>query len=220
MLRIGCFVITLLMGGLFIVAVTWPRSGDSGTDKVAPPSTSASQPVGSVKPVDPHEERLKELHKKRDGLDITIQIETAFARQLAHEAIDLSHDPVADPNESQYVMNKMEEQKTKIADLVAQRHAIDAEIAREEGGQSMPEGSVNAASGTPLQPTQANPPTISIDDARTVLQKAHDFCVSSNSKTGDLTRCVDVCAPETLQLFNNYGLTSVEEACRILKAAQ
>ena len=94
----------------------------------------------------PHEQRLADLRKKQERLLSTIEIEMAFARSLARDAQKMSMDPTADPDDRQDLFRHMDEQKQKLAALVADKQALAAEIAQEEQMQiSSPETTANDA---------------------------------------------------------------------------
>jgi hypothetical protein len=80
----------------------------------------------------PHEARLAELRKKREGIYTSIAIEREVAKKLAGDAMNLSREPLPDPDERRFLMEKMDEQEKRIGELVEEAKRIDAEIAKEE----------------------------------------------------------------------------------------
>ena len=55
-----------------------------------------------------------------------------MARKAAQDAMILSVQPLANPNERQYLMERMDKEKQRVDQLLEQLKAIDAEIANEE----------------------------------------------------------------------------------------
>ena len=88
---VGLVVMMLLAGG----------SGDSGTS-VTPTSPAPTGPSAES----PHEKRLAELNRKRDGIYTSIAIEREVAKKLAGDAMKLSQQPLPDPDERQFLMEK------------------------------------------------------------------------------------------------------------------
>jgi len=82
--------------------------------------------------VSPHEQRLAELREKREDLEWKLAMEREMAKKLANDAIKLSMEPLPDPDERQFLMNKMDEVKKEGDELVEEINRIDAEIANEE----------------------------------------------------------------------------------------
>jgi hypothetical protein len=79
----------------------------------------------------PQEERLADLRKKQESLDWRIAMEMELARKLASDALNLSTQPLPDPDERRYLMESMDKQKQTLARLAEEKKAIDGEIGKE-----------------------------------------------------------------------------------------
>jgi hypothetical protein len=112
--------------GLVVMILLAGASGDTGTSV-----TPTSAPTASSAET-PHEQRLADLKKKRESLYSRAALEREVARMIARDAIKLSMDPLPDPDERRFLMEKMDEEEKRVAELVEQVKLIDAEIAREE----------------------------------------------------------------------------------------
>ncbi len=111
-------------------------------------------------PSDPHERRLFNLHKKREGLESSFEMEVLHGKEITREAMELSTTPPwqYEPswympgwtyaNERQYLMDSMDKEELKLHKLKGEIDAVDAEIAREEQQGS-----------TPNTPAEVPPPT-------------------------------------------------------------
>lgn len=155
---LGFVVMLLLAGG----------SDDSGTS-VTPTSVPTGPSVES-----PHEKRLAELKKKREGIYTSIAIEREVAKKLADDAMKLSREPLPDPDERRFLMEKMDQQEKRIGELVEEAKRIDAEIANEEQQSTQPQGSTVEPS--PETHTEVTAPrTLSADEIqRLTKQRQYD----------------------------------------------
>ncbi len=187
---LGLVVMMLLAGG----------SDDSGTSV-----TPASAPTGpSVE--SPHEKRLAELKRKREGIYTSIAIEREVSKKLASYAMKLSHQPLPDPEERQFLMEKMDQQEKRIGELVEEAKRIDAEIANEEQQSSQPQGST--AEPSPETHTEVTAPTtLSADEIqRLTKQRQYD---------SDLIAAVDgilnaASASERVEIYCRFSVDQME----------
>lgn len=90
-------------------------------------------PTPAPSPMNPHEQRLAELRKKREGLSVSMAIEIEMGKSLSRDAMKLSMEPFPDPDERQFLMDKMDEQRKRAAQLLAELQGVNADIAKEEG---------------------------------------------------------------------------------------
>ncbi|MGA2742662.1 MAG: hypothetical protein ABSG65_35140 [Bryobacteraceae bacterium] len=118
---------------------------DNTQESTEPNRNTAALPV-----LDPHESRLVELRKKREGIGAQIAIELEVAKQLVLDAANLSTQPFPDPGEHQFLIDKMDQQHQRLAELEESKNAIDAEIATEEGSQQ-PNSELPSVSEPPSQ---------------------------------------------------------------------
>jgi chromosome segregation ATPase len=86
-----------------------------------------------------HEQRLAALRKKREGLERAFRIEIELGNKITRDAYNLSSQPMADPDERQYLMESMDKIKQEMAKLVREIKETDAEIAREQQPPTPPE---------------------------------------------------------------------------------
>lgn len=93
----------------------------------APETVQPSAPIISL-----HEQRLADLKKKREGLELRGAIEREVAKKIARDAMNLSLQPYPDPDERQFLMESMDKEEQRITQLMEQIKAIEAEIAKEE----------------------------------------------------------------------------------------
>ena len=117
-------------------------------------------PVATTAPVvlSPHLQRLADLRKKQESLKSSIEFELYFARSLARDALKMSMDPLADPGDRQDIMERMDKQKQKLAQLVEDKKVIDADIAQAqlESSEPAPPATGPGTSGDRVTP---DPPT-------------------------------------------------------------
>jgi hypothetical protein len=127
----GCLNI---IGGLIVLVVVigaWRTCHASKQEA----SATVNQQTTTVTP---HEQRLTELQEKRDGLLTSAAIEREVAEKLSRDAMDLSSRPTPDPEERQYLMESMDKEKQRMAQLAEEIKAVDAEIAKEQSGGNLP----------------------------------------------------------------------------------
>jgi hypothetical protein len=147
----------LFIAGLSLFAVLHSRNDPrehvalKTKPEVATPAQQPS-PAQPVAMVSAHESRLAELRKKREGIDWQIAIELEMAKKLVLDADDLSTQRFPDPGERQFLMDKMDQQHQRLAELEESKKAVDAEIAKEEGAQQ-PNSEPTPASGPSSQAT-------------------------------------------------------------------
>src|ERR1035441_8391201 len=125
------------------------RSSDRPKNNSIP---TASAPAPIAIPVNPHEQRLDELRMKRKGLEVSTTIELELGRNLARDALKLSMEPFPDPDERQFLIEKMDEQRRRAAESLEKLKIVDDEIAKEEG-QLQPNSDPKSASEPPSQAT-------------------------------------------------------------------
>ena len=114
-----------------VVLVALFRTGNR--PKPAPQPAQAISNVAAEKPsVSPHEQRLADLRKKRESLEWRVVIERERAKTVARDAIKLSLEPLPDPDERRFLMEQMDKEEQRAAELVQELNRIDAEIAEEE----------------------------------------------------------------------------------------
>jgi hypothetical protein len=138
----GCLTI------LAAAAVIGLLSRSSDKPKSNPASTPA--PASTLAPVNQHEQRLAELRKKRDSLAVSTAIDIELGRNLARDAMKLSMEPFPDPDERQFLIEKMDEQRRRAAESLEQLNLVNTEIAKEEG-QQQPNSKPTSAPEPPSQ---------------------------------------------------------------------
>jgi hypothetical protein len=128
---IVCMWICIVLFVLHTMRDNTPRSTESPAQEGATPSA-----------INPHESRLADLRKKKDGIIAQIAMEREMAKKLILDAANLSAQPFPDPDEHQFLMDKMDEQHKRAAELLEQLNLVNAEIAKEEG-QLQPDSEPN-----------------------------------------------------------------------------
>ena len=111
------------------------HSSYEATERTAPvilrkpeaPPVTVTPPAPS-----PHEARLAELRERLAGVEMSISIESAAASDLAKQAMKLSTEPIPDPGDKQFLMDKMDEQKKRVAGLVEEHKRLSEEIEQEK----------------------------------------------------------------------------------------
>jgi len=128
---IVCMWVCIVLFVLHTMRDSTPRPTEPPTQEVATPSA-----------INPHEARLEELRKKREGIGWKIALEREMTKKLILDAANLSAQPFPDPDERQFLMDKMDEQHKRAAELLEQLNLVNAEIAKEEG-QLQPDSEPN-----------------------------------------------------------------------------
>lgn len=129
-------LLTIFAAGLIalIVGFALPELVHTPGKKGSAPAASAHTPSAILPPVaaDPREQHLADLHKKRDAIEMKLAIEREMAKKVARDAMKLSMEPLADPDERQYLMEQMDKEEQRMAELARELKLIDAEIAEQE----------------------------------------------------------------------------------------
>jgi hypothetical protein len=149
---IACIWICVAVLVLHSMRQTTPRS-----EQPAQPERQPAQPAQPVVAVSAHEARLAELRRKRESLGVSTAIDIELGRNLARDAMKLSMEPFPDPDERQFLIDKMEEQRRRAAESLEQLNRVNAEIAKEEGQQQP--SSEPTASEPPSQAATKPPDT-------------------------------------------------------------
>jgi hypothetical protein len=89
------------------------------------------QPAPTPPQIDPHEQRLADLRKKEEAADLKIAIEREVVKRLGQDVLKFSMTPFGDPDERQYLMERMDKEEQRIQQLMEEKKEIDAEIAQE-----------------------------------------------------------------------------------------
>jgi len=168
---IVCMWICIVLFVLHTMRDNTPRSTESPAQEGATPSA-----------INPHESRLADLRKKKDGIIAQIAMEREMAKKLILDAANLSAQPFPDPDEHQFLLEAMDKESQRIAKLLESNKDIDAEIAQEEGEQPPNIGPTSTAkpqiTSQPLpapvqqpptvdtQPTEPNPPAPPVEAAK------------------------------------------------------
>ena len=130
---IACMWVCIVLFILHAMRDNTPRSTDPDQETAAPPV------------LNPHESRLAELRKKQEGIGWQMAMELEMAKNLASDAEKLSIQPFPDPGERQFLLDKMDQEHQRLAELAESKKAVDAEIAKEEGQQQPAQGQPSAA---------------------------------------------------------------------------
>lgn len=140
----GPFIIVLIVVIVLLVVVLAKRASNSG-QPVATESNQALPTESNQATVSPHAQRLADLRKKREGLEWSVAIGREHAKKIARDAMNLSSQPLADPDERQYLMDSMDKVEQRMAQLVAQIGNVDAEIAKEQSTDEQASASLGAS---------------------------------------------------------------------------
>jgi hypothetical protein len=149
-------LLTIVAAGFIAVAVGFALPGLFRTPGKATPAPAApahiSMPGPPPVPTDPREQHLADLRKKRENLEWKMAFEREFAKKVARDAMKLSLQPLADPDERQYLMEQMDKEEQRIAQLVGELELVDAEIVEEGRQLKHKQTSVIPPSPVPAQP--------------------------------------------------------------------
>src|SRR5579863_377400 len=117
---LGVIALVVLVAGIGLWLLIRAMTNDPVEQKTSPSSVDVSgttslpaAPIPAVqapKPIDPHEQRLADLREKAKALDWSLGVELETAKELSKEAMEMSTQRFPDPDERQWLMNKMDAQ--------------------------------------------------------------------------------------------------------------